>query len=188
MSAARRANGGVSLIETLAAVIIVGIVAAAAIATWGISSSVASNKRATEMANYLGTREIERLKAKAFANLPVSAVDGSGNPIATVTYYDKTGATVIPFSHIAGLHGRIDRCDGRESVEHLRVRQTCARSRFRYGAVTGQHGTTMVTFARSCRQEQCKLDRNDIAIPVQTRNVVHRQLELLAAAIIDPDF
>jgi prepilin-type N-terminal cleavage/methylation domain-containing protein len=77
---------GMSMIETLAAVLIVGIAAAAAVATWGLALRVVANKRVTEMTNYLGTREIERLKAKKFSFLSVS-----NTPL--VTYYDKTGAS-----------------------------------------------------------------------------------------------
>jgi hypothetical protein len=66
----------------MAAVLVVSVVAIAAIATWGFSSQVVANKRVTEMANYLGTREIERIKAKTYAYAPASST----------TYYDKTGA------------------------------------------------------------------------------------------------
>jgi Tfp pilus assembly protein PilE len=74
---------GFTLVEALSAVVLVAIVAIGAIATWGFSARVVANKRVTEMANYLGTREIERIKAKKYAYAPASST----------TYYDKTGAS-----------------------------------------------------------------------------------------------
>ncbi len=80
-----------TLVELLSAVLLVSAVGAAAIATWGFSSRVIANKRVTEMATYLGTREIERLKAKTYSDLATTTS-------TTVTYYDKTGASQVSAS------------------------------------------------------------------------------------------
>jgi Tfp pilus assembly protein PilE len=80
----KRTQRAFGLVETMAAVLVVSVAAIAAIATWGFSTAVVGNKRVTEMANYLGTREIERIKAKTYAYAPASST----------TYYDKTGASI----------------------------------------------------------------------------------------------
>jgi type II secretory pathway pseudopilin PulG len=76
-----------SLLEMLAASLIIAIVAATALATWALSSRAVANKRVTEMGIYLATREVERLKDMGYMSLNDTP---SGSPI--ISYYDRNGA------------------------------------------------------------------------------------------------
>jgi prepilin-type N-terminal cleavage/methylation domain-containing protein len=79
----RKMCQGMSYIEMLVAVVILSIVAAGGLATWGFSSRVPVSKRLTNMGSLLVICEIERLKAQGYSNL----VDGT-----TVHWYDKYGS------------------------------------------------------------------------------------------------
>src|SRR5690349_18705917 len=79
----RGVRAGFSLLEVLAASVILGIAAAAAFAAWGISSRAPANKRVTEMGVYIATQELERLKVVKY-NLLVTGSSGTD-------WYDKNG-------------------------------------------------------------------------------------------------
>jgi Tfp pilus assembly protein PilV len=78
---------GLALVEVLAATLLLAMAAAAAIATWGLSTRTTYSKRLTEMGTYVATQEVERLKARRSAGLQNTA---SGSPL--LTYYDRFGA------------------------------------------------------------------------------------------------
>ena len=83
-----RARRGAAYLELLVAVVLLAIAAAGALSTWSLSSQAPANKRVTEMGVYLGTRELERLKAQKYSSMLDTAV-GSPN----VTYYDELGVS-----------------------------------------------------------------------------------------------
>ena len=82
---------GVTLVETLVAVIILSIVSLGAIATWSYSEKVPANKRLTEMASYIAVHEIEVVKAQKYLHV----ADGT-----TTTYYDKNGIPTAVISNV----------------------------------------------------------------------------------------
>ena len=79
-----RFRRGLTMIEVLAAVLIVSIAAVGAIATWALSTKVTATKRVTDMASYVSIQEIERLKAIKYSQL-------SYTTSANVEWYDKYG-------------------------------------------------------------------------------------------------
>ena len=80
-------RGGFTYTELLVAVLLVAIAASWGLAAWSISSRAPANKRATEMAVYIATQELERMKARKYMGMSDTPV---GSPI--VTYYDRYGA------------------------------------------------------------------------------------------------
>lgn len=84
MRFARRQYRGYTLLELLAAVFILSLVAACAVRTWGLSSRVPANLRLTEVASKIAVREIERIKAQSYINMQ--------NGATTTNWYDKLGA------------------------------------------------------------------------------------------------
>lgn len=78
-----------SLLEMLAASLIIAVVAGTALATWALSSRAVANKRVTEMGIYLATREVERLKDLGYMSINDTPSD---SPITS--YYDRNGAAV----------------------------------------------------------------------------------------------
>lgn len=79
-----------TIIEVLMAALIIGIVAAGAVASWSLSSRAVGNKRATEIGTAIATSEMERLKALRYPYLTPSALQG-GQPVPTVRWYDRLG-------------------------------------------------------------------------------------------------
>src|SRR5947209_805359 len=88
---------GLTYLEVLAAAVLVAMAAAAALSTWQLTSRAPANKRLTEMGSLLAVREIERLKAFTYLNLPDVAANN-----ATVTYYDKNGLAASPNAAVSG--------------------------------------------------------------------------------------
>ena len=111
----RRRNLGVTFIELMAAVLILGIVAAGGVATWSLTSRIPETNRLTAMGSLLATREIERLKVQGYDNL----ADGT-----VVTYYDKYGAsTSVAANEVYRVSSTVATTlnrDGATNVEDLR--------------------------------------------------------------------
>lgn len=113
-----RARAAFTLIEVLAAALLLSIAAAAAVKTWSIASRAPYNKRVTEMGIYIGTQELERLKARRYDTL----VRGSSG----VDWYDENGAwlgnSAVTGTYKAnwsvGITGGVDR-DGINNSEDL---------------------------------------------------------------------
>ena len=117
LTAKRRRGAG--YLELLVAVILLVIAATGAYATWAFSVKAPANKRVTEMGVYLGSRELERLKAQKYGSL-VDTSTGSPN----VTYYDKygasaTGATTGGYKVKSWVTTLVDR-DAKTNTEDLR--------------------------------------------------------------------
>src|SRR5581483_7425306 len=77
---------GLTMIELLAAVLMVSIAAAGAAATWTLASRVVATKRITEMGAYVALQQMDRLKARKYSSLAYTAEDA---PL--VDWYDKNG-------------------------------------------------------------------------------------------------
>lgn len=78
----RRSVRALTLVEVLVAALLLAMAAAAAVATWNLSSRIPYNKRVVERAVLIGSSEIERLKSLKYSNL----VAGT-----TTVWYDKYG-------------------------------------------------------------------------------------------------
>ncbi len=137
-----RRRAGTTYVELLAAAMILAIVAAGGVATWSFVSRAPANKRVTEMASLIGVQEVERLKATGYTNLAPSALDGSGNPVPSVRYYDRYGAvTTVAASRryqarsavvvVVNRNGRADK----EDLKELRVEVWDAAGSRRYSSV-----------------------------------------------------
>lgn len=75
------------MVELLASVLLLAIAAAGALAHWHLAGAFAQNKRVTEMAVFVGVRELELLKSQRYLSNPNTP---SGTPI--VRYWDRYGA------------------------------------------------------------------------------------------------
>jgi len=84
MSRHRQTRRGLTMIEVLAAVLIVSLAAAGAIATWALSTKVTATKRVTDMGSYVSLQQIERLKAIKYSQLSYTSS-------AQIEWYDKYG-------------------------------------------------------------------------------------------------
>jgi prepilin-type N-terminal cleavage/methylation domain-containing protein len=80
----RRSLRGFTLLELLAAVIIIAIAAAGAGAAWSFSTRAAASRRAADMGGVIAVREMERLKATKYQSL-------SDTTSAALTYFDRYG-------------------------------------------------------------------------------------------------
>lgn len=91
MSAVRRRSSfqlhrGFTILELLAAVVLIAIAAIGAAATWSLSTRAAANRRATDMGNYIAVREMERLKSSKYQSLNDTT---TGSP--SITYFNRYG-------------------------------------------------------------------------------------------------
>jgi prepilin-type N-terminal cleavage/methylation domain-containing protein len=86
-----RRHRGFSLLELLAAVVLLSIAAAGALATWSMSSRAAANKRVTEMGVYCGVHALERLKTQKYMGLPETGQPADPNSTPLVYWYDRNG-------------------------------------------------------------------------------------------------
>lgn len=78
----RKNRRAMTYVEVLVAALLLGIAAAAAVATWNLSSRIPQSKRLTERAVFIATSEIERLKSIKYTYL----ANGT-----TTLWYDKYG-------------------------------------------------------------------------------------------------
>jgi type II secretory pathway pseudopilin PulG len=85
-----RSRRGFSYLELLVSVLLLVMAAAGAISTWSITLKAPANKRVTEMAAYVGVRELERLKALKYGQLDDTPVNA---PL--VRHYDRYGAPSV---------------------------------------------------------------------------------------------
>jgi type II secretory pathway pseudopilin PulG len=90
---------GFSYVEVLAAVILLALASAAIIATWSIATQAAADKRVTEMGVFVGTQQLEKMKAETYGYLPDQPANATSvsylttpTGAASVTYYDRFGA------------------------------------------------------------------------------------------------
>ena len=90
-----RRRRGFSLLELLAAVVLLAIAAAGALATWSMSSRAAANKRATEMAVYCGVHALERLKTQKYMSLPETGQPADVASTPLVFWYDRNGQPAV---------------------------------------------------------------------------------------------
>jgi hypothetical protein len=88
---ARRAGRrrGLSYLDGLAAVLLLSLAAAGAYATWRNTLLVTQSKRRAELECYIGTSELDRIKAVRYQNLPVGT--------QMVSYYDAFGGLVTAY-------------------------------------------------------------------------------------------
>ena len=119
-----RTRRGMTIVEVLVAALVLGIVAAGALASWSLASQAAANKRTIEIGTAIAVHELERLKAMGYPYLPASPVQ-SGQPVPTVRWYDKYGqwlgasATTGDFKVKSYVSILIDR-DGEANSEDLK--------------------------------------------------------------------
>ncbi len=86
MTGTRKTAGqGFTFLEVLVAALLLTIVSTAAFASWSLSGRVSMAKRVTEMCAFVGTSEIERLKAETYNALPDSTV---------YSWYDQQGGYI----------------------------------------------------------------------------------------------
>jgi hypothetical protein len=86
-SRARRNRRGVTYVDLLAACVILAIAASGVLAAVSLLARVPRNKRVTEMGVFIGSQEMERLKARTYNLLTKSNT-------STVDWYDKNGAWI----------------------------------------------------------------------------------------------
>jgi hypothetical protein len=80
---------GISYLDGLAAVLLLSLAAAGAYATWRNTLLVTQSKRRAELECYIGTSELDRIKAVRWENLPVGT--------QMVSYYDAYGGLVTAY-------------------------------------------------------------------------------------------
>src|ERR1017187_2653763 len=79
---------GVTFLELLVATLILSVVAAAGVVTWGMTSRVPEITRLTEMGSILAVRQLESLKVLGYDNIVDTKL------ILPVFYFDKYGAPI----------------------------------------------------------------------------------------------
>jgi hypothetical protein len=83
----RRGRRGITYIDLLAASVILAIAASGVLAAVSLLARIPRNKRVTEMGVFVGSQELERLKARTYNLLTKSSA-------STVDWYDKYGGWI----------------------------------------------------------------------------------------------